>query len=215
LIALVALTMPAIAGAVIFVSAGRWDLPNVWAVLGILAGFIVAIALFADRGMMRERRSPGPGNQDRLTRPLGGVLLFAHWILGGMDLGRWQVTVLPWGAQLTGLIGYTVAMALLFWAMQVNPFYSSVVRVQTDRGHRTIDQGPYRWVRHPGYAASLAAMLFGSLALGSGLAMLPILAFMALFVRRTLLEDRMLQRELPGYGDYAQRVRYRLLAGIF
>jgi len=99
--------------------------------------------------------------------------------------------------------------------MRANRFYSSVVRVQTDRGHHTVADGPYRFVRHPGYTATLFAMLSGGVALGSWLAMLPILGFAATFVRRTLLEDRLLQMELPGYAAYAQRVRSRLIPGLF
>ena len=99
--------------------------------------------------------------------------------------------------------------------MCANPFYSSVVRVQTERGHQVVAKGPYRFVRHPGYAATLFAMLSGGVALGSWLAMLPILMVCGLFIRRTLLEDRLLQRELEGYLDYAQKVRYRLVVGLF
>jgi len=111
--------------------------------------------------------------------------------------------------------GYAVAMAFLFWAMSANPFYSSVVRVQTDRGHHPVDAGPYRFVRHPGYTATMFGAFAGGLALGSWLAMLPLLALGVLFLRRTLLEDRMLQEELPGYAEYARRVKSRLIAGVF
>src|SRR5262245_31998432 len=88
--ALRSLLVPAVVGAIIFVSAGRWDLPFVWAVLGVLAAFYLALAASADPGMVRERQAPGPGNRDRLTRPLGGVLLLANWVLAGLDVGRFQ-----------------------------------------------------------------------------------------------------------------------------
>jgi len=114
-----------------------------------------------------------------------------------------------------GLVGYAVAMGGVFWAVRVNPFYSSVVRVQGDRGQRPVTTGPYRFVRHPGYTGTLLAMVCGGLALGSWVGMLPIVGGVALFVRRTLVEDRMLRQELAGYADYAQRVRYRLVAGVF
>ena len=99
--------------------------------------------------------------------------------------------------------------------MRVNRFYSSVVRVQTDRGHHPVVDGPYRFVRHPGYAATLVAVLSGGVALGSWLAMLPVLGFAVVFVRRTLVEDRLLQLELPGYAAYAQQVPSRLIPGVF
>lgn len=206
---------PAIIAAIIFAFAGRWDLPFVWSVLGVMTVFYLVLAAFADPGMVHERAAPGPGNRDRLTRPLGGVLLLGHWVLAGLDVGRFHWSLVPWGVQVAGLIGFAVALGVNFWAMRVNRFYSSVVRVQAERGHHTVVDGPYRFVRHPGYTATLFAMLSGGVALGSWLAMLPVLGFTAIFVRRTLLEDRLLQTELPGYSDYARRVRSRLIPGVF
>ena len=207
--------IPAAVGGIIFTSAGRWDLPFVWAILGILVVFYLMLAAFADPGMMRERLAPGPGNKDRLTRSLGGAALMGHWVLAGLDAGRFHWDRVPWEVQVAGLVGYAAALGILFWAMRSNPFYSSVVRVQTERGHHAVAEGPYRFVRHPGYAATLFAMLSGGVALGSLVAMLPLLVFFGSFIRRTLLEDWLLQQELPGYSEYAQKVRYRLIAGIF
>jgi len=206
---------PAIAAVILFVSAGRMDLPMVWGVLGILAFFSLLLFTRTDPALLRERMRPGPGNRDRVTRPVTLVLFLSHWILTGLDIGRFQWSPVPWTLQLFGLVGYAVSMAGVIWIMRVNPFYSSVVRVQTDRGHRTITTGPYRLVRHPGYAATLLGMTCGGLALGSWVGMLPLVGVLALFIRRTLLEDRMLQRELAGYAEYAGRVRYRLVAGVF
>ena len=213
--AILPLAVPASVGVIIFTSAGRWDLPFVWAILGLLAAFYLALAAFADPGMMRERLAPGPGNQDRLTRFLGAGMLVGHWVLAGLDVGRFQWSLVPWQVQAAGVVGYAAALGVLFWAMLANPFYSSVVRVQTERGHHAVAAGPYRFVRHPGYAATLFAMLSGGVALGSWLAMLPILVFFGLFIRRTLLEDRLLQQELEGYAEYAQTVRYRFVVGLF
>jgi protein-S-isoprenylcysteine O-methyltransferase Ste14 len=213
--AIVPLIMPVAVGAIIFGAAGRWDLPFVWAVVGVMTVFYLALAALADPDMMRERMRPGPGSRDRLTRFLGGGMLLGHWMLVGLDVGRWQWSLIHWQVQVAGFVGYVVAMSALLWVVCTNPFYSSVVRLQTDRGHHVITNGPYRFVRHPGYAASLLAMLGGGLALGSWLAMLPILVFFGLFIRRTLLEDRMLQQELAGYAEYAQQVRYRLIVGVF
>jgi len=214
-IAVLPLAVPAAVGVIIFASAGRLDLPFVWTILGVLAAFYLALAAFADPGMMRERLAPGPGGRDRLTRFLGGGMLVVHWVLVGLDVGRFQWSLVRWEFQVAGLVGYVAALGVLFWAMHANPFYSSVVRVQTERGHHTVATGPYRFVRHPGYAATLLAMLSGGVALGSWLAMLPILVFSGLFIRRTLLEDRLLQQELEGYAEYARKVRYRLVAGLF
>lgn len=204
------LAMPVLVGAIIFASAGTWDLPMIWALLGIVATFCVVAAVIVDRGLVRERVAPGPGNRDRLTRPIAVVMLLSHWILVGLDAGRFHWSPIDPDVQLAGLLGYTAAMIVMFWVMSANPFYSSVVRVQTDRGHHTVDAGPYRFVRHPGYTATLIGIFAGGLALGSWLAMIPLAVVGVLFIRRTLVEDRMLQEELPGYADYARRVRYRL-----
>lgn len=200
---------------VIFVSAGRADLPMVWGVLGVLGIFVVLTFTSIDPALMRERLRPGAGNRDRLTRPVTLVLMLGHWIIAGLDVGRFHWSPIPSEVQLVGLIGYAVAMAGAFWAVRANPFYSSAVRLQRDRGQRAITGGPYRFVRHPGYAATVLAMVCGGLALGSWIAMLPVLAVIAIFVRRTLVEDRMLHDGLAGYADYANRVRYRLVAGVF
>jgi len=213
--ALLPLAVPVGVGVIIFVSAGRWNLPFVWAILGLMVAFYLALAVFADPGMMRERLAPGPGSQDQLTRFLGAGMLVAHWLLAGLDVGRFQWSPVPLQVQVAGVVGYAAALGVLFWAMHANPFYSSVVRVQTERGHHTVATGPYRFMRHPGYAATLLAMLSGGVALGSWLAMLPVLGFVGLFIRRIRLEDRLLRQDLEGYAEYAQKVRYRLVAGLF
>ncbi len=209
------LASPAVITGIVFVSAGTFVLPFVWAIAIIMAAFYLLLAACTDAGLWRERAKPGPGNQDRLTRPIGGVLMISHWVFAGLDVGRFQWSPVPWQLQAAGVAGFAAALAVNFWAMRVNRFYSSVVRVQADRGQQTIVDGPYRFVRHPGYTATLFAMFSGGMALGSWMAMIPVLVFAALFIRRTLLEDRMLQQELPGYAEYALSVRYRLVPGIF
>ena len=206
---------PAVLGGIVCAAAGRLDLPFVWGIAGVMAAFHLLLAAFVDPTLLSERQSPASGNVDRLTRPLGVALVFVHWVIAGLDVGRLHWSPVPWQVQAAGVAGFVAALAVNFWAMRVNRFYSSVVRIQPDRGHQTIVDGPYRFVRHPGYAATLFAMFSGGIALGSGLAMIPVLGFAALFIRRTLLEDRMLQQELTGYAEYAQTVKYRLVPGIF
>ena len=101
------------------------------------------------------------------------------------------------------------------WATSVNKFFEPSVRIQTDRGHRVIDTGPYAIVRHPGYALGYPLFLGMPLALGSLWASIPALFFGLFLIVRTILEDRTLRNELPGYKDYAQRVRYRLVPGVW
>jgi protein-S-isoprenylcysteine O-methyltransferase Ste14 len=117
--------------------------------------------------------------------------------------------------QIAGLIGYALGMGLGIWSMLVNPFFSSAVRIQADRGQYVIAAGPYRLVRHPGYSGGLLFLLCSGLALGSWWSILPMLFGVAGLIRRTRLEDRMLQKDLAGYSDYAQKVRYRLVPGLW
>ena len=213
LVALLWLVMATLVGVIVFGCAGRFDLPGVWIVIGSLVSFGAILAVVASDGLLRERLRPKQGNQDRLTQPLSLLVMLSQWVIAGLD-ARFDWSQLPLTVAVAGGVGYAAALFIVLWAMLSNPFYSSVVRVQTDRGQTPISSGPYAIVRHPGYAASMLAFLCGGLAFGSGLAMIPIAIFITLFVRRTLLEDRHLQANLPGYSEYAQRVRYRLIPGV-
>ena len=116
----------------------------------------------------------------------------------------------PVGAALLGA-GFGLSAA----AMAVNPFFEGVVRLQAEAGHRTVDAGPYRWIRHPGYAGLALWALASPLLLGATRALVPAVAAVAWLVLRTALEDSLLRRALPGYADYASRVRRRLVPGVW
>jgi len=107
------------------------------------------------------------------------------------------------------------ASVLTYRAMVVNPFFSSHVRIQSDRGHSVVGAGPYRFIRHPGYAGAAVVNCLMPFALGSWLAVLPGTGAATLLVWRTAREDRFLTRELPGYAQYAKRVRYRLIPAVW
>lgn len=201
---------------IVLLAAGRADLPWVWTVGGLLSLFAVASAIWFDDGLVAERLRPGPGAATDRHRTLTVPCLLAHWILTGLDLGRfhWSDTI-PLGVQAGGLAAYALGLALTFWAMRTNRFYSSVIRVQHDRGHHPITTGPYRWVRHPGYAATVIGILGGSLAMGSWIGTLPIIPVGLLFIRRILNEERLLRTDLEGYTEYAATVRYRLIPGVW
>ncbi len=121
----------------------------------------------------------------------------------------------PWLHAL-GLITVAAGYALCFWAMLVNRFFSSVIRIQSDRGQYVVTTGPYAFIRHPGYTAGILIILASGVGLGSWLAaaMLAI-ATLPFLLYRAVTEDRILQAELPGYRDYAKRVRWRLSPGIW
>jgi protein-S-isoprenylcysteine O-methyltransferase Ste14 len=110
---------------------------------------------------------------------------------------------------------FAFALAFFVWAILVNRFFSTAVRIQSDRGHHVITNGPYAIVRHPGYAGGVLAFVASALALNSLLVIVPAAIMLAVFVVRTADEDRMLQRELAGYADYSAKVRYRLIPGVW
>ena len=206
----------ATAGAIFFLSAGRWDLPVVWAAIVLLAVLSVVGMILIDPGLLKERLKPGPGGQDHVLIVLAKLLVLATLIVAGLDVGRFHwASQVPLSLQITGLAGLTLGMGVAVWSMVANPFFSSVVRLQVDRGHYLVTSGPYRLVRHPGYAGILITGPCFGLALGSWLSVLPMILFSFLILRRTLLEERFLREKLDGYTAYAEQVPYRLFPGVW
>ncbi len=206
----------AVIGALLFGCAGRWDVPMLWAYLGIWLVAVVVGAFVADPGLIKVRIRPGPGGKDYLALVLLTPLWLGQYAIAGLDVGRlhWSDNVPP-VVQIITLVAMAAALAVMEWAVAVNPFFSSVIRIQTDRGHHLVTGGPYRYVRHPAYAVSPFLLIGGGLALGSWLAaLLGVLMFLWI-LRRTVQEDRLLREQLAGYADYAQQVRYRLFPGIW
>jgi protein-S-isoprenylcysteine O-methyltransferase Ste14 len=201
--------------------AGHWDLPSVWALFGIYAGFLLLAwsAIFRkDPDLLRERQQSGPGAKewDRIWLVIYSVFLSGTLIVAILDVGRfhWSDRVPAW-LQVSGFLGFAASLVFIGWAMAENTFFSEVVRIQHDRAHRVVTTGPYRLVRHPGYLGNAVAWPCSALAIGSWWALLPAGVVIALYVVRTALEDRTLQQELDGYVEYTQQVRYRLVPGVW
>jgi protein-S-isoprenylcysteine O-methyltransferase Ste14 len=142
--------------------------------------------------------------------------MFVQLLLAGLDVGRlhWSATV-PLPLQILGVVGFATGMGLTTLAMLVNRFFSSAVRLQPDRGQQVVSSEPYRLARHPGYSGGLLLLLSAGVALGSWIAIVPILLIVPLMVRRTSIEERMLADALPGYADYMQRVQSRIVPGVW
>jgi protein-S-isoprenylcysteine O-methyltransferase Ste14 len=200
---------------VLFGAAGRLDIPMFWLYLAVLAGMCIASLLLIDEDLAQERMRPG-GQRLGLRLWLAFLLCIAHWAIAGLDRGRfhWSDHV-PLALRLAAMIVFASGLSLFVWAMHVNRFFSSVVRIQRERGHQVVTAGPYRWVRHPGYAGAIPAAVASGLALCSWLATAVGALGVPLLLWRTIVEDRTLRAELPGYAEYAQQVRWRLLPGIW
>jgi len=200
----------------LFLPAGRVDLPFFWVYLGLLLMATAAASRLIDPDLLRERVHPGPGGLDRNLRFHAIPFIAAHLIVAGLDVGRfhWSGPV-PIHVQWTSMVFLGTSMGLSMWAMRANRFFSPVVRIQAERGHHLVTSGPYRWVRHPGYAAALTMMLVGGPALGSWWAMAPMIPLMMLILRRVVIEDRFLRGNLEGYEAYARQVRYRIIPGLW
>jgi protein-S-isoprenylcysteine O-methyltransferase Ste14 len=206
--------------AFLFIVAGRLDYWQGWLFGGITLGFflLTVILLRHNPELALERQRPGPGMKswDKAYLAISTVMGFSALVLAGQDAGRhgWSGPLPAW---LYGLsIGlYAAGQAIFLWAKVTNRFFSSVVRIQTERGHVVCEQGPYRFVRHPGYVGGILYGITTPLLLGSYWAVIPqAVAVLTLLVRMEL-EDRLLQRELPGYRDYGGKVRFKLIPGVW
>jgi|SRR5579871_783569 len=207
----------AITAACLFGSAGRLDWLNAWILLGL--SFVTGVAFTAGRSpeLAAERRNIQAGkNWDKVIVGIT-VLLgpMAIWITAGLDERFHWSSRMPFWASAVGVVVAVLAGALIAWAIRSNEFFSSVVRVQKERGHTVVASGPYRFVRHPGYAGMSLFILATPLILGSYRAFAPAAATAAVIVLRTVLEDRTLQQELDGYTDYMRKVRCKLLPHIW
>ena len=179
---------------------------------------------FAERhhpGLMAERLSLGHGHEvkswDKILGPLLGFgLLYPHVIVAGLDhYYGWTTTAFPLWVQLFAFVVITLGYLLAAWAIYENSFFSLLVRIQKDRGHQVCDSGPYRYIRHPGYSGNVVASFCVGLLLNSWWVMIPAVIALIIAVLRTILEDRTLINELPGYQDYAARVRYKFVPGLW
>jgi protein-S-isoprenylcysteine O-methyltransferase Ste14 len=153
---------------------------------------------------------------DKILAPLTALSIsYPPLIVAGLDHRFGWSPVFPLWLIIFGMILIALGYTFSTWAFVENRFFSSVVRIQLDRGHTVCDSGPYRIARHPSYAGNILPLLGIVLALGSLWALIPAVVALIIIVTRTALEDRTLHEELSGYREYAQRVRYRLFPGIY
>jgi protein-S-isoprenylcysteine O-methyltransferase Ste14 len=207
--------------AILFGIVGRWNWWNGWALSVIYIVWSVSTGILilpVSPAMLAERARPHADTPkwDMALLTLMGLLMVGQYVVSSLDVRLGWSPLFPLAVQVAGLVvaifGYDI---LLVWSMASNAFFVATVRIQTDRQQTVISSGPYRYVRHPGYLGSILLHLAAPFMLNSLWAIIPgVLVFLVLVVR-TALEDKMLRAELPGYGEYAARVRYRLLPGVW
>jgi protein-S-isoprenylcysteine O-methyltransferase Ste14 len=204
--------------------AGTWMWWQAWVLIAIWLIFAFATGLYLSRhdpALLAERLKASPVQEGQKTwdKILMTVMLvpgIALAVVPGLDVVRLQwSTVLPAWAQLAALILHLPCLLAVFWVMRENTFLSRVVKIDKEREHHLIRTGPYAVVRHPMYSAIIVLVLATPVALGSRYGLVPAAILIALLVLRTCLEDRTLHEELPGYPDYAQEIKYRLIPGVW
>ena len=210
-----ALWVAVFVGGSLFLSAGRLDIPFFWANSLVWISSIIVLGLNMDLDLMRER-SRGGGTQGKLRQIFGLPALASHFIVAGLDIGRyhWSDSV-PKGLQVVSIAGVAAGFGLLSWALYANRYFVKELRIQEERGHELVISGPYRYIRHPGYAGFTIIFLISGLALGSWLSFLLGVGIGLYFVWRTAIEDGFLHENLEGYTDYVEKVQYRLIPGLW
>ncbi len=201
---------------------GRWDWPEAWAYATLsIVSFAISRFLAArkDSGILAERANsigrPDAEPFDKLMLPLLALGSVALPLACGLDERfGWSLhytsasKLLAFGAFIGGL-------TLSSWALVANRFFSGTVRIQAERGHSVVSEGPYAWVRHPGYAGGLMTYLATPILLDSSWAFIPAIALTLTLIIRTNLEDKALRIKLPGYEDYAKRVRFKMMPWLW
>ena len=209
-----------IVAAALFVCAGTVRWPMGWGFIVVMTLSVLVttwMLLPTNPELLSERAGlqQGVKKWDLLLAPLMAHPPLISMIIGASALRfDWQ-PLLPGWLQWTGLAVSAVGMGFTTWAMYCNHYFSALVRIQSERGHSVQTSGPYRWIRHPGYFGAFF-WIVGTGAMGATpWALMPAGVAVVALVIRTALEDRTLHAELPGYVEYAQRVRWRLVPGVW
>jgi len=207
--------------AILFLAAGRLDWLNAWALVGIYlvwlpVNFVLMMRLNPEMVAERARGGANWKDWDKLVGVLAALLqMIGILVIAGLDERFGWAGELGLGYNIAGAVVFVLGGALFSWAMIANAYFSTVVRIQEERGHAVCDKGPYRFVRHPGYVGAILQALGLPLLLNSTWAFIPGVLACALLIVRTALEDNTLKEELAGYLAYTQWTRYRLLPGLW
>jgi protein-S-isoprenylcysteine O-methyltransferase Ste14 len=210
----------AILGTVLFGIAGRVDWPAAWLIVLVFTGHLVLSGwwLFRhDPDLLKERLTTAPNvpRWDRLIARGNRIVLLIFLATAALDAGRFRWSNVPVLVRAIGTAAVGAALGVIWWCAAANHFLSARSRIQSERGHAVVRDGPYRFVRHPLYASRIVLIAGAAVTLGSWIALVPAALNAVLLILRTSLEDRLLTTELPGYRDYAAHVPARLVPGLW
>ena len=210
----------AIWGGLLFGAAGDVTWLRGWAHIGLwLVTFAInaSVLLGLNREVVSARLNPKWSSEraDTILLMLFLLVTLAMPVVAGLDTVRFGWSSLPFWAAYLGVVFHAAGDALVVWTMIANPFAEKTVRVQTERGHHVITTGPYAIVRHPMYLGVILMFVAVPLMLGSVWAFAPVVAMTLVLMVRTVLEERLLRRDLPGYEVYIGQTRWRILPGIW
>jgi len=205
---------------IIFISAGRfvyWQ-GLLYVIIGLCMFIVQNTALRLDSDLMNERSKPGEGVKkwDKLILGLSLLVTISIYIVVGLDSGHYHWSPdFHWSIYLLGIVATMLGQLLFLIAQKQNKFFSSTVRIQTDRGHTVCDTGLYRIVRHPAYLGSVIQTIAFPLFFGSLWCIIPVCISIILLLTRTYLEDKTLKTELSGYSEYTLKTRYMIFPFVW
>ena len=215
-----ALITTLIFSAILFTSAGRINYFQGWIFMAtnVVTVFMNFLTIHNDAELMAERSKVGADAKlwDKIILGLSSLTYLTSIIVAGLDSGRYQSSpVFHWAVYAAGVALMLIGQIIFLSARKENKFFSSVVRIQSDRGHSVCDTGIYRLVRHPGYMGMTLSLAAVPLLTGSVWSVIPIVGAIVLLFIRTYLEDETLKQELQGYTKYAQKIKRRLIPKIW
>lgn len=209
----------AVVAVILVMSVGRWDWVGGWALTAIYAVWVAGTAILVmplHPALLAERATTRPVHGwDKAILGTMGLLTMGAYVVAGLDVRHGWGPAMPPPLQWVGGVAALGGYLLVAFSMRANAFFATVARIQTDRGQKVATGGPYRWVRHPGYVGAATFAAAAPALLGSWPAFALGVLTALLLVIRTVMEDRMLLAALEGYAEYAARVRWRLVPGVW
>ena len=204
----------------LLISSGHFDYWQGWLYfsMNIIMTLMTVFAAQFNPELMNERLSPGKGTKswDKVILTISFIIYVTMLIVAGLDSGRFNWSPeFHWSIYLIGIVLTFTGHIFFLVAKSQNRFFSSVVRIQTDRGHVVCETGLYKFVRHPGYFGMIISTVGFPFLLGSYWSIIPVTFSIVLLLIRTSLEDKTLIKELGGYYEYSKKTRYKLIPGIW